>query len=181
MSAVVVVGIDASPSARAALHWSAHWARTTGARLRAVHVLVRSTDARPSWSPGAAGWVMRPRPENSQVQQDAFGELFNELPPEPGWTLELNEGDIGPELIRAGVGADLLVVGTRQLHGLARIVDDSVSQYVLRHADCPVLAVPAGLPSAHRPDGPVARRPARVTVSTASTASTAFDVVGSRS
>lgn len=178
MSAVVVVGIDASASARAALLWSANWARTTGARLRAVHILVRTNDARPSWSPGAAGWVMRPSPESSQVQQDAFGELFNELPPEPGWTLELNEGDIGPELIRAGVGADLIVVGTRQLRGLARIVDDSVSQYVVRHAGCPVLAVPAGPPSAHRPDGPVVLPLVRVT---SRPQFDVIDTVGSRS
>jgi len=34
----IVVGLDLSPSARAALHWAAEQARATGQTLRAVHV-----------------------------------------------------------------------------------------------------------------------------------------------
>jgi len=78
----------------------------------------------------------------TQVQRDAFGELFNELPPEPGWTLEFVEGETGPALVALSRDADLLVVDARHLHGLARLLEGSVSEYVLRHADRPVLTVP---------------------------------------
>jgi nucleotide-binding universal stress UspA family protein len=35
----IVVGIDDSPSARAALRWAAEYARAMGAALRAIHVV----------------------------------------------------------------------------------------------------------------------------------------------
>ncbi len=147
MTPLVVVAVNDSPSARSALHWAATWARATRARLRAVHVLAPQVDAGPGWYPGAAGWTTSTSPLGAHVVRDAFGELFDQLLPEPGWTMEFGEGEAGPTLIQASVGADLLVVGTRRLHGLARMIEGSVSQYVLRHATCPVLTVPADAPT----------------------------------
>ena len=37
---VIVVGIDESPSSRAAIRWAADYARANGCRLQAVHVLI---------------------------------------------------------------------------------------------------------------------------------------------
>jgi nucleotide-binding universal stress UspA family protein len=42
-------------------------------------------------------------------------------------------------LLEAARGAAALVVGARGLGGFAGLVAGSVSQQVLRHADCPVL------------------------------------------
>jgi nucleotide-binding universal stress UspA family protein len=39
----IVVGLDLSPSARAALDWAAEQARATGRTLRAVHVISASS------------------------------------------------------------------------------------------------------------------------------------------
>lgn len=138
MNPVFVVGVDDSTSARAALDMAANLARATGARLRVVHVLPMPTGTTPDWYPDVAS------PQATQVQKDAYGELFNELPPEPGWTMEFAEGDAGPALVALSRDADLLVVGARHLHGLARVFEGSVSQYVLRRADRPVLTVPSG-------------------------------------
>ena len=63
------------------------------------------------------------------------------------WTLEVQEGGAGPELVAVSRGDRLVVVGTREHTGLRRAVSGSVSHYVLSHADVPVVAVPA--PVAH--------------------------------
>ena len=48
----IIVGIDDSPSARAALGWAAAYARSTGTALRAIHLV--------EW-PKAHGHVRLPR------------------------------------------------------------------------------------------------------------------------
>jgi nucleotide-binding universal stress UspA family protein len=47
------------------------------------------------------------------------------------------------EEVRAA-GADLVVMGTHARKGLLRLILGSVTERVVRHAPCPVLAVPAG-------------------------------------
>jgi nucleotide-binding universal stress UspA family protein len=39
-------------------------------------------------------------------------------------------------------GADLIVIGTHNRHGLERLLMGSVAEHVVRHADVPVLVVP---------------------------------------
>ena len=46
----IVVGIDDSPSSRAALEWAAKTARSSGDRLRAVHGLHAATTSRLVWT-----------------------------------------------------------------------------------------------------------------------------------
>ncbi|OMH83750.1 Universal stress protein A-like protein [Zancudomyces culisetae] len=52
-------------------------------------------------------------------------------------------GEPGPELCGKveEIGADLLVLGTRDLSGLKRVFLGSVSEYCCRHAACPVTIV----------------------------------------
>lgn len=51
----IVVGLDDSPSALAALSFAADYARTTGADLRAVHVFSVADRVPVSWSPEYVG------------------------------------------------------------------------------------------------------------------------------
>jgi nucleotide-binding universal stress UspA family protein len=60
------------------------------------------------------------------------------------------DGDIGPSIVAAAEaeGADLVVVGSRGLDRAGRFLLGSISDYVLRHAACPVLVVrPAAIQS----------------------------------
>jgi nucleotide-binding universal stress UspA family protein len=52
-------------------------------------------------------------------------------------------GDAGPVICTEAVriGAQVIVVGRREHNWVSRIFDPSVSEYVIRHASCPVLVV----------------------------------------
>jgi nucleotide-binding universal stress UspA family protein len=55
----------------------------------------------------------------------------------------LVQGPPGPALLEAGRRADALVVGTRGLGGIDRLLLGSVSTYCINHARGPVVVVPA--------------------------------------
>lgn len=57
-------------------------------------------------------------------------------------------GDPRDELVQAGKGLDLLIVGSRGYGPVGRLIHGSVSRYLVRHATCPllVLARPTDLP-----------------------------------
>jgi nucleotide-binding universal stress UspA family protein len=48
------------------------------------------------------------------------------------------------ELIKAGAGADVIVLGSRGAGGFTRLMLGSVATQVAQHAPCPVLIVPPG-------------------------------------
>jgi len=60
-----------------------------------------------------------------------------------GATHHVAEGEPGPALCNAAtdLGADLIVVGSHGRGVIARTLLGSVSDYVVRHAPCPVLVV----------------------------------------
>ena len=60
----------------------------------------------------------------------------------PSVTVRSVSGSPAAELIKAGTGADLLVVGARGSGGFARLLMGSVSAQVTHHAPCPVVVVP---------------------------------------
>jgi nucleotide-binding universal stress UspA family protein len=57
------------------------------------------------------------------------------------------EGDAGEAIVAAAnsEGADLIVVGSHGRSGVSRFFIGSVSDYVVRHAHCPVMVVRGGL------------------------------------
>ncbi|GAA0251418.1 universal stress protein [Saccharothrix mutabilis subsp. mutabilis] len=118
----VIVGVDDSPAATAALAWAAGEARLRGAELVACTVLDRhglssAGQARPSGEEAAGGV--------------------------PVVTRRLR-GDPAAELIAAAADADLLVVGSRGRGRLTGLVLGSVSRACLAHAPCPVVVVRPG-------------------------------------
>ena len=46
------------------------------------------------------------------------------------------------ELLKAGEGADLVVVGSRGVGGFSRLLLGSVSSQVVQHATCPIVVIP---------------------------------------
>ena len=137
----ILVGLDPSPSGRAALRWAAEQARLTGRRLLAINA-VRIP---PSLAP--IGLIAMPEPamDESKIDpsyREAIRAVWESVLPELGWTLEFVLDDAGHALVTRSVGAALLVVGTHEHVGLARLVSGSVSRYCLSHAKCPTVIVP---------------------------------------
>jgi nucleotide-binding universal stress UspA family protein len=59
-------------------------------------------------------------------------------------TFLLWQGEVGETVVAAAEAerVDLVVVGTRRFDVLRRLLIGSVSEFVIRHAPCPVLVVP---------------------------------------
>jgi hypothetical protein len=75
-------------------------------------------------------------------QREADSAVWESVRPELGWTLEFVLDDPGPALLGRSNDAALLVVGTHEHVGLARLVSGSISRYCLSHAHCPTVIVP---------------------------------------
>ena len=142
---VILVGVDYSDGARAALAFAHEEARLRQATLRAVH----------AWQfgfvdYGGFGGFERAVPgigdihELRDVAAAALDATVREaLPDLDGISLEhrVAEGTPGAVLVDESRDADLLVVGSRGLGGFAQLLLGSVSQQCAHHAACPVVIV----------------------------------------
>ena len=136
----IVIGLDLSRPARAALDWAAEQARATGRTLRAVNVISASA----TYSMALGGVPVPIEPSDMDApHRDAVAAIFDSVQPELGWQLKFFSGEAGPTLVAEAIGAALLVVGTKEHVGIGRLMAGSVSHYCLSHARCPVVAVPA--------------------------------------
>jgi nucleotide-binding universal stress UspA family protein len=137
----ILVGLDLSPSGRAALQWAAEQARLMARKL----VAINAVPIPPSLAPIGVLAMPEAAMDESKIDssyRDAIRAVWDSVLPVPGWTLEFVLDDPGPALVRRSGEATLLVVGTREHVGLARLVSGSVSRYCLSHAQCPVVIVP---------------------------------------
>lgn len=140
----IVVGLDQSNSARAALNWAAKYARLTGYLLRTLSIV--------DWPTGLVGaadgglpletLLLFPNEEQSHDLQRATQRIFEQVNPETSWDLQFRVGHVGRILTQESRGAHLLVIGTGEHVGLGRVLIGSTSHYCLSHAFCPVVAVP---------------------------------------
>lgn len=147
MRGVVVVGIDGSASAAAALRWSAAEARLRGSRLLVVHAWT------PVYTDVLLGGGFSPSRANGGDMHKAAEELLVRATAgldAEGVEIECRvvEGGAPEVLIAAAAEGDLLVVGSRGHGGFAGLLLGSVSQQCAHHANCPVVIVPAPKPAA---------------------------------
>jgi nucleotide-binding universal stress UspA family protein len=138
----ILVGLDLSPSSRAALLWAAQQARLTGRRLLAVNAVPIPA------SLASVGIMGTPESavEESNIDvahREAISAVWDSVRPGLGWTLEFVLDDAGRALVARSAEAALLVVGTHEHVGLARLVSGSVSRYCLSHAKCRPLSCPS--------------------------------------
>ncbi|MFH9350554.1 universal stress protein [Kitasatospora sp. NPDC017646] len=132
---LIVVGVDGSEPARAAVRWAARLAGLTGGPLEAVAVwdfpsLLGEHGLVP---PALDGF--EPERRAAEILAEAAGACAVPL------RRRLKAGPPGPALVAAATGAALLVLGNR---GHATAPDaplGTVAQYCLHHASCPVVIV----------------------------------------
>ncbi|GAB2749163.1 universal stress protein [Salinifilum aidingensis] len=135
----IVVGVDGSPSAKAALRWAARQAEATGARLRAVG----------AWEfPAFYSWEGGPMPPDDfeEAARTGMNESVDEVEHEgTSATIdrEIHHGHAAQVLLDASqaTGVELLVVGSRGHGSFYGALLGSVSQRCAQHAKVPVVIV----------------------------------------
>ena len=140
----IVVGVDGSECAKAALASAAEEAALRGAALRIVS----------AWEipPAVFGGGLAPtldqgtldafRQGAQGVIDDAVAEATR-LQPSVKCDGAAVEGPPAEVLLDEAEGASLIVVGNRGRGGFASLMLGSVSQQVVHHAPCPVLVIRA--------------------------------------
>ncbi len=134
----VVVGIDDSSVARAALAEAVRSARLLGARVEAVLVCQPVT----FWSdatvpaPPVGETLEAARARAERIVTAALGPG-----PHPDVEALVDIGTPGDVLVRRSAEADLLVVGSRSRNRLAGLALGSAALHCVVHASCPVLVV----------------------------------------
>lgn len=161
----LVVGVDGSPAARAALRWAVEQARCIGGRVAAIAVV----EPRPLIAPGSGlaggamspGMVAGPVPEMSYGMADDedvtaeadrwLSDAVSALPAPAAEVVDLRAvvGNAADILLEAARAAGLLVLGNLGRGALAGALAGSVAQHCVKHAACPLVLVPA-------PESPVA-------------------------
>jgi nucleotide-binding universal stress UspA family protein len=164
-SGSVVVGVDGSAGARAALRWAMAEARLRKTRLRVIHAWIFSY-------PGAAGYgylggTLDAFPDGDlsnlhRAAEDMIEHAIADLAAEADGVeieREIIEGTTAEVLVGAATERDLLVVGSRGHGGFAGLLLGSVSQQCAHHARCPVVIVHAPKRAAGGPE-PAEAQPA---------------------
>ncbi len=141
-----MIGVDGSEAAKEALQYGLHEASIRGTRVRAVHAWSHAV-AIPATGPGVLAAT-----DATPFREEAEALLRTTLEAVAGDTAEqverlVVEGPAGSAIINHACDAELIVVGRRGLGAVRSLVLGSVSSYVVAHATCPVLVVPA--PRAH--------------------------------
>jgi nucleotide-binding universal stress UspA family protein len=142
---MIVVGVDHSERAKAALRFALDEAKLRQTRLRLVHAWQLSYVAA-SFIPraylDAGGEIDELR---AAAQESAETTLRDIAPSSPKVDVELHavEGAAAEVLVDESRDAELLVVGSRGLGGFSGLLLGSVSQQCAHHAACPVVIVRA--------------------------------------
>ena len=137
----IVVGVDGSQNARAALRFAIEEAALRGAPVEAVM----------AWHlPYYGGMAGMPLPIDSEAIEAAYQEDLDALVEEMDTgrldapvARRLVQGTPAGVLLDAAADASMLVVGSRGRGGFVGLLLGSVSQQVAAHATCPVIIVPA--------------------------------------
>jgi len=142
LTPAIVVGLDGSASAKAALRWAVTQSRLTGLPLRVVHAWQVTPVAAAVAESGAGDYFEAAAADARARATHWVLETLGDDARQVHWTLEIAEGGAGPVLVDLSEDSPLQVLGTRVHTGIRRAVQGSVSHYCLSHAAGPVVAVP---------------------------------------
>jgi len=138
----IVVGVDDSPGARAAVAWAVREAELRDAALEVAHVwsLPLAEGWNSEWPTDEAWFRERSRTflEKLIAEFTTGGRTAIQPIPVP---IESEVPAFG--LVEQSEGADLLVVGSRGRGGFKGLLLGSVSAQCVQHATCPVVVVKA--------------------------------------
>jgi len=147
MGGRIVVGVDGSEEAAAALRFAVEEAKLRDARVEAVH----AWNYVPMSTAGDSGLVPMTWAESTEMLdathdaalRGAEQQVESVLGAGHGVAVSLVQGDASDALLEAAKGADLLVVGNRGRGTFKEAILGSTSGRVADHSPCPVVIVRA--------------------------------------
>jgi nucleotide-binding universal stress UspA family protein len=142
MAEQIVVGTDGSESAKLAVDEAVRLAKSLGAELHVVSGYKPVRGARIAGAPEGAAKVWAPLPDTlveGTLSQAAADIRVHDVPVETH-ALEEEPADALLE-VADQVGASMIVVGSRGMHGAKRLVLGSVPNAISHKARCNVLIV----------------------------------------
>ena len=148
----IVAGVDGSPSSRAGLRWAVREAALTGGTVDAVMALhfpptTVVTGVGAGYGEPGTGGVGQSLAEvdedvtANQARHVLDAVINEEVKPDDKHLVRARVFNAHPAeaLLKAADDADMLVVGNRGRGGFAEVLLGSVGQYLVHHANCPVL------------------------------------------
>ena len=134
----IVVGVDGSDAAHAALEWAVDEARRRDAVVEAIH----------AWhQPFVTGYAYLGEMDLGPFATEAENILAAAIAAvdTTGVTVEhkVIAGGASQVLVEQAKGASMLVVGSRGRGGFSGLMLGSVSQQAAHHASCPIVIIPA--------------------------------------
>jgi len=136
----IVVGVDGSPAANAAVCWAARDAAMRNVPLTVVHLVNAAVPMYPQF-PLSAGVSVWEQEEGQRVLEDAVKIAEEAVGSELSVSTELRCSPPVPTLVAMSETAELLVVGSHGRGAAARLLLGSVSSNVVRGARCPVAVI----------------------------------------
>jgi nucleotide-binding universal stress UspA family protein len=132
----IVVGIDGSPPAQAALSWAIDEARLRGLGLRVVYAF-------PALVSFFGTTAHEYYPEVEKEARRMFAKALAAAPALDDLDVErtLEPGNAAEILVEASRGASLLVVGSRGRGAFRGMLMGSVTMHCVQQAHCPVVIV----------------------------------------
>ena len=139
----IVVGVDDSEQAAAALRWALAEGAIRGATVEVVHSWAPPLSALPF---GATLVIPVDEAAVDAAARTSVDELVDaalaEMDAKPAEVLRtILPGGAATTLVEVSEGADLLVVGSHGRSGFRRMVLGSVAMACVNHASCPVVVV----------------------------------------
>jgi nucleotide-binding universal stress UspA family protein len=135
----VVVGVDGSKEADAALRWAADEAQRRRRRLRVVCAVDLTLAA------GRYPELTVPARRSAQDVLDVARARVHEWTPEVHVDMAADDGRASTVLLGQTPHAELLVLGSRGRGGFASMLLGSTALQVAMHAQCPVVVLRAGV------------------------------------
>jgi universal stress protein A len=135
----ILLAVDLTPDSRLIGHRARELAAALDAELRIIHV-VEPVPPMAAIPPDVVVPVTT-EVELVEIAQEHIGALAHDLDvPETRWSVAV--GTIKSEIVRAAADAkvDLIVIGSRERHGLAFLIKPT-EDVVIHRAPCDVLAV----------------------------------------
>jgi nucleotide-binding universal stress UspA family protein len=123
----VVVGVDGTAAGRAACEFAFAYADLHHLPIAAAHI-----------SPGGSGRLDPAAADRLRTEIEPWSRRYPRTPVRR----VISHGRISDGLVRAGIGAHLLVVGDRHRGAVSRARTGDVPSSVARNADCPVAVIP---------------------------------------